>query len=89
MFDYIGIAEEIGTGRPEPEMIFDMMRSLGTADAGAFLKVGDTQADIREGKNAGVRTAVILSGTQDGVMLRSEKPDYILESLEEIKAILT
>jgi phosphonatase-like hydrolase len=87
-FDYVGIAEEVGTGRPSPDMIIQMMNKLGIADKNELLKVGDTQADIREGKNAGVKTAVVLSGTQDSDMLRKEHPDYILNSLEDIKAIM-
>jgi phosphonoacetaldehyde hydrolase len=88
MFDYTGIAEEIGFGRPEPDMIFDMMKKLNLNDGDKFLKTGDTAADIREGKNAGVKTAVILSGTQDSEMLKNENPDYVIGSLLEIKTIL-
>lgn len=88
MFDYIGIAEEIGTGRPDPEMIIQMMEKLNIVDGNEFLKIGDTAADIQEGKNAGVKTAVILSGTQASGMLRSENPDYILDSLSDIKEII-
>ena len=88
MFDYIGIAEEIGTGRPDPEMIIQMMEKLNIVDGNEFLKIGDTAADIQEGKNAGVKTAVILSGTQASGMLRNENPDYILDSLSDIKEII-
>lgn len=88
MFDYTGIAEEVGTGRPDPAMINDMMKKLDITDGGEFLKIGDTAADIQEGKNAGVKTAVILSGTQDSGMLKNEKPDFILDSLADIKMIL-
>lgn len=87
-FDYIGIAEEIGSGRPDPAMINNMMKKLDIIESKELLKVGDTAADIQEGKNAGVRTAVVLSGTQDSGMLRNEKPDYVLESLTDIKKII-
>lgn len=88
MFDYVGIAEDIGSGRPDPGMILDMMKTIGSVDAASLLKVGDTAADIREGKNAGAKTAVILSGTQNSEMLRSEKPDYVIESLTDLKKVL-
>lgn len=88
MFEYVGIAEEVGAGRPDPAMIIQMMKKLDINSGSEFLKVGDTAADIQEGKNAGVRTAVILSGTQDSDMLRNEKPDYVLESLSDIKKII-
>lgn len=85
-WDYIGIAEE-GRGRPHPDMIFDMMRKLNLTQNG-FLKVGDTMADIQEGRNANVLTAAILSGTQRERELSDEKPDFIIQSLTELKQIV-
>jgi HAD superfamily hydrolase (TIGR01549 family) len=86
-FDYTGIAEEIGRGRPHPDMIQDMMHKF-EINAAVFLKVGDTVADIKEGKNAGVKTAVILAGTQSKEDLIKEQPDYILNGLMELKDII-
>ncbi|OGU34328.1 MAG: hypothetical protein A2068_14160 [Ignavibacteria bacterium GWB2_35_6b] len=85
--DYIGIAEEIGKGRPHPDMIFDMMNKL-KINKNELLKIGDTIADIQEGKNAGVATAVILSGTQNEEDLIKEKPDFVIRSLMELKEII-
>jgi phosphonoacetaldehyde hydrolase len=86
-FDYISTAEEIGKGRPHPEMIIDMMVRLHLNNF-QFLKVGDTVADIQEGKNANVMTAALLSGTQPEVTLRGEKPDYVLKTLGELRQIV-
>lgn len=82
-FDYIGIAEKTGRGRPHPDMIFDMMQNHNLS-ASVFLKVGDTMADIQEGKNAKVFTAAILSGTANESDLRMQKPDFIIRSLSEL-----
>jgi phosphonatase-like hydrolase len=87
-FDYIGISPEIGHSRPHPAMILDMMSKLKISDARTFLKVGDTVSDIEEGKNAGVRTAAILAGTQSPEALEKAKPDFILSSLSDMKRIL-
>jgi HAD superfamily hydrolase (TIGR01549 family) len=87
-FDYTGIAEEIGQGRPHPGMIFDMMKKFQLPKE-QFLKVGDTIADIQEGKNAGVKTVAILSGTQDENELIKQQPDFIIRQLSELKAIIT
>jgi HAD superfamily hydrolase (TIGR01549 family) len=86
-FDYIGIAEEIGKGRPDPAMILDMLKKC-KLDNNAFLKVGDTVADIQEGKNASVFTAVILSGTQDEKDLLKQQPDIVIRALKELKEII-
>jgi phosphonoacetaldehyde hydrolase len=86
-FDYISTAGEIGKSRPNPEMIIDMMVKLHLNNF-QFLKVGDTVADIQEGKNANVMTAAILSGTQTEEVLRSEKPDYVIKRLLDLKQIV-
>lgn len=86
-FQYIGIASEVGRNRPHPDMIFDMMKSMDVK-ADEFLKVGDTTTDILEGKNAKVKTAAILSGTQPEELLRNAQPDFILNSLKELIDII-
>ena len=88
-FNYIGISDEIGKSRPEPDMIFDMMKNLGIVDPKEVLKVGDTIADIQEGKNAGCLTAVVLSGTQEKEKLVKENPDFVLTSLTDILSLLS
>src|SRR6185369_18065498 len=87
-FQYIGIASEVGRNRPHPDMIFDMMKSVNVYDAKTFLKVGDTTTDVLEGKNANVRTAAILSGTQSEEVLRNAQPDFILNNLMELMDII-
>lgn len=87
LFDYVGIADEMGRGRPDPVMIFDMLDKCRLRKD-EFLKVGDTVADILEGKNANVQTAVILSGTQPEKELREQEPDYVIQSLQELRAIV-
>lgn len=86
-FDYIGIAEELGKGRPHPAMILDMLQQCNL-DNSTFLKVGDTVADIQEGKNAKVFTAAILSGTQEEKILLNEHPDIVIRQLAELKKII-
>ncbi|MBS1610366.1 MAG: HAD hydrolase-like protein [Bacteroidetes bacterium] len=87
-FDYTGTCSEVIRGRPYPDMIIAMMQQLSLSRPGRLLKVGDTVADILEGKNAGARTAVILSGTQDEKMLREAKPDYLFHHLNELASLL-
>jgi phosphonatase-like hydrolase len=86
-FDYIGISEEVGRGRPHPDMILDMVKKMNVSVA-ETLKVGDTISDIQEGKNAGVKTVAILSGTQPESQLRDEQPDFIIERLTELRDIV-
>lgn len=83
-FDYIGISEIIGKSRPDPAMILDMMDQLKIDSPRNVLKVGDTIADIQEGKNAGALTAVVLAGTQPDSLLLNESPDFVLKELHDI-----
>ncbi len=69
-------------------MILDMMNKTGVSNPAHFLKVGDTVADIQEGKNANVITAAILSGTQRKEDLEKEKPDFMIRDLSEVERIL-
>lgn len=50
-------------GRPYPYMIFRNMEKLELKDVSRVMKVGDTVADILEGKNAGMVTVGILEGS--------------------------
>jgi phosphonatase-like hydrolase len=86
-FDYIGSSEVLGKGRPDPVMINDSMAKLKINDKSRVLKVGDTVVDIQEGKNAGVLTAGVLTGTQTRDELEKHNPDYILSNITEIISI--
>lgn len=87
-FDYIGSSEELGKGRPDPIMVIDSMEKLMIKDKEKVLKIGDTVIDIQEGKNAGVITAGVLTGTQKRDELEKFKPDYIFNDITEIKSII-
>jgi len=41
-----------------------------------------------EGKNANVKTAAILSGTQSEELLRNAQPDFMLNNLKELIDII-
>ncbi len=83
LVDYVGSAERVGAGRPSPALIRDAMRRLGVADPTSVLKVGDTVADIEEGKHAGARTAAVV-GTQRREELVGAGADLILESVRDV-----
>lgn len=50
-------------GRPYPYMIFYNMQALRIPSAASVVKVGDTVADIQEGKHAGVFTIGVVEGS--------------------------
>lgn len=85
--DYAQVFEKFKAGRPDPVMIHDMCKRC-RIQAHQLLKVGDTVADILEGKNAGAHTAVILVGTQGEEILIACEPDHLLKSLKEVMTVL-
>lgn len=52
--------------------------------------VGDTEADIRTGYNAGCRTIFVLSGREDRRYMRKweVKPDFVVKNLEKAVEII-
>jgi phosphonoacetaldehyde hydrolase len=62
------LPDEVRAGRPDPWMIFRAMENLGIYPPSAVLKVGDTLADIAEGRNAGAwSVGVIASSSEVGL----------------------
>ncbi|MCH4072036.1 phosphonoacetaldehyde hydrolase [Pseudoramibacter sp.] len=66
----------VGSGRPRPFMIYECMRQLDVYPPAHVLKVGDTIADIQEGRNAGVWTCGVLEGSST-LGLRKEERDAL------------
>lgn len=80
-------SDEVAHGRPHPDMIHRAMRVLGVADARRVCKVGDTRADVGEGRAAGCGVVVgVASGTCSRDEL--EDADIVLESVADLARIL-
>ena len=88
LLDYVGSAEQVGVGRPNPKMIHDAMHQLGVTDGRKVVKIGDTVVDVQEGKNAGAWTVAVLTGSQMKTQLRAAGPDYILSSIRELRTLI-
>ena len=87
LLDYVGSAEQVGVGRPNPKMIHEAMQQFNITDGRNVLKIGDTVVDIQEGKNAGAWTVAVLTGSQMKTQLRAAGPDYILSSIRELRTL--
>lgn len=59
-------------GRPYPYMIFKNLQALCISSVNAAIKVGDTLADIKEGKNAGMISVGIIEGSSVMALSQSE-----------------
>lgn len=62
-----------GKGRPYPYMIWENLRRFGVSDIREACKIGDTEADITEGKNAGCLSVGVVFGSN---MLGLSEEEY-------------
>ncbi len=88
LLDYVGSAEQVGAGRPNPKMILDAMQQLNITDGRKVVKIGDTVVDVQEGKNAGAWTVAVLTGSQTEAQLMAAAPDYMLSSIRELRGLI-
>lgn len=72
-----------GIGRPSPFMLFECMRKLNVYPPSHVIKVGDTVADILEGKNAGAWSIGILTASN---LLGLTEEEYQSMDPEDLKA---
>ena len=70
-------------------MIRELMRRLGVTRASRVVKVGDTPADLEEGKNAGCgRIVGVTSGTHSRQELAGSPHTHLIESIRDLPAVL-
>jgi HAD superfamily hydrolase (TIGR01509 family) len=82
-FRYIVTALDTNDPKPSPEALIKCAKQL-SIQACKCAVVGDSIADIRAGKNAGAKTVAVLSGIFSRNELEREKPDLILESVNNL-----
>ncbi len=79
--DCVVTPDVTGMGRPSPFMLFECMRQLSVYPVKSVVKVGDTIADILEGKNAGAWSIGILTGSN---LLGLTEDEYNSMSADEL-----
>lgn len=58
-------SDGLPAGRPKPYMVYQNMCRLAVESPKRVVKVGDTIADIREGKNAGAWSVGVIQGSNE------------------------
>ncbi|MBL0884584.1 MAG: HAD hydrolase-like protein [Chitinophagaceae bacterium] len=82
-------SDEVDEGRPQPFMIKELMNRLDISDASQVVKIGDTEVDIKEGRNSGCGMVVaVTTGTYTREQLVQFQPDHIIDSLQEFPALI-
>jgi len=75
-------SDEVEHGRPQPFMIQELMLRASITDPLEVAKVGDTEVDVNEGRNAGCGLVVaVTTGAYTEEQLAAYDPDHIISSL--------
>jgi len=83
--DFLVCPDEVGgAGRPYPFMLWRNLQELGISSVGEVLKVGDTAADMQEGKNAGCLNVGVLLGSSMVGLAEHEAAEMPSLELEEL-----
>jgi phosphonatase-like hydrolase len=89
VIDAVVASDEVAQGRPSPDMIRRLMARLDIVDAGKVAKVGDTEADLAEGVNAGCGLVIgVTTGSYTAELLRAHPHTHILASVVEIPGVV-
>jgi phosphonoacetaldehyde hydrolase len=89
--------EEAGAGRPHPFMMYTAAIRMQAYPMGAFVKVGDTVADIQEGLNAGAWSVGVAGTGNSAAMPRDVArgelevagAHFVINTLAELEAVIT
>jgi phosphonatase-like hydrolase len=89
LIDAVICSDEVPEGRPAPFMIRKLMDQLGVTDAADVVKVGDTEVDISEGRNAGCGKVIsVTTGASTRAQLGNWNPDHIIDDLSQLPQLL-
>ena len=73
--------------KPHPEPLLKALKEMNL-DARECVYVGDTPEDLQMARAAGVCAIAVLGPFPTAEKLRAEKPDFLLEKLEELPELL-
>ena len=89
LIDRVICSDEVAHGRPHPDMIKTLMDELSIVSPDGVLKVGDTEVDVEEGRNAACGTVVsVTTGAYTREQLAYYGPDFIIDDLQELLPII-
>ena len=82
-------SDEVQKGRPHPFMIQKAMKQFAITDAKKVVKIGDTPADLAEGRNAKcLFSLAVTNGSQSKAELDRLDNDGLLPTLGHLKGFL-
>jgi phosphonatase-like hydrolase len=87
--DKVICSDEVPHGRPHSDMIELLIAELGIGSSSSVVKVGDTEVDVEEGRNASCGKVVsVTTGAYSREQLEPYHPDFIIDDLRELLPII-
>lgn len=83
-FDASCCGDEVRAGRPEPDMIRQVMANLEIDDPAKVISVGDTSADVQSALRAGVTSVGVLTGHLTRGDFETEGAHLVLDSVADL-----
>ena len=87
-FDYVLCADKLKQGKPHPEILHKIRKSL-SSKPGETLYVGDMVIDIQAGRRGRVKTAAVATGSSTLAELKREKPCLIIKKVADLWRLLS
>ena len=87
LFEAIITSDDVEKRKPAPDPLIACAKQLDLQPA-SCVYVGDTATDVKAGKAAGMRTVGVLTGFDDYESLNQEKPDAIINSVQNLSAVI-
>jgi len=84
-FDMVLGPDDVGTAKPDPAMVNKALERLGVSKDQA-LYVGDMEVDIETGRQAGIETWVMPTGSNDEATLRAANAARVFPGMRDVIA---
>lgn len=73
--------------KPDPTSLLNLIDRLGVKKE-EILYVGDSDTDMKVGKNANVKTIAVTYGYREKELLKSFEPDFMIDKIEDLIKII-
>ncbi|MBA2124363.1 hypothetical protein B9J78_05450 [bacterium Unc6] len=86
--DLVLCGDDVQNHKPAPELLLQIIKYFNVPKEDT-LYVGDMTIDIETGKNAGIKTIAVLTGSNDFETLKKSKAEYIHQNISCVLQYIT